>query len=150
MASYIVELHTGCWIAQTVGDPGRTLVKENARVYSRWQDAKCGLTWAQKYRPFENAKIVTAPKKQDCAKSDHEYGYIWRWKNCSWAPEGYPMAPYVGKKCKILCKGKRNSALLESDDSSKVVSSWRGNNALIEFKDGFKVVASWRALKRLK
>jgi hypothetical protein len=54
---YIVELEEGVWIAPWTGDPGRTRVKENARVYSRWQDAKAGLTWAEKSRPFPNAVL---------------------------------------------------------------------------------------------
>jgi len=60
-SNYIVELEPGVWLTRGDGlacDPARTLVMENARQYSRWQDAKVGLTWARKYRPFKNAKIV--------------------------------------------------------------------------------------------
>lgn len=63
MRRFIVELEPGVWLAQGKGYLSRTLKKENARSYSRWQDAKTGLTWAQKYRPFEGAQIIEIPAK---------------------------------------------------------------------------------------
>ena len=62
--SFIVELEPGVWLLPGCGDPGRTLNKASARRYGRWQDAKCGLTHARKYRPFKNAKIEDVPRRQ--------------------------------------------------------------------------------------
>jgi len=58
MKRYIIELEPGVWLARGQGDPCRTLVRAKARKYGRWQDAKTGLTWACKYRPFKNAQIL--------------------------------------------------------------------------------------------
>lgn len=63
---FIVELQEGCWLCRVQGDPGRTLVRDNARVYGRWQDARCALTWAQKYRPFRNAQIIPVRINKKC------------------------------------------------------------------------------------
>jgi hypothetical protein len=54
---YMVELEPGQWLPRK----GRIRVssRKEARVYSRWQDAKVGLTWAEKMnRPFPHARIV--------------------------------------------------------------------------------------------
>ena len=61
MGRYIVELEPGVWLARGQGDPCRTVVKESARRYGRWQDARVGLRWAEKYRPFKNAQIIEVP-----------------------------------------------------------------------------------------
>jgi hypothetical protein len=55
---YIVELEKGVWIAPWTGDPGRTLVIENARIFPDRKIAKRYLKKAQKMRPFKNAKII--------------------------------------------------------------------------------------------
>lgn len=57
-AYWIIELEKGVWVAPWKGDPGRTLNKEMARKFWRWQDAKTGLTLARKYRPFEHSRIL--------------------------------------------------------------------------------------------
>ncbi len=35
MNSYVAELEPGVWIAPWSGDPGRTLLKTNAKVFNR-------------------------------------------------------------------------------------------------------------------
>ncbi len=55
---YIVELECGCWIAEWNGDPGRTLLLENAKRFTCEGHAKTALCDARKYRPFKNAKII--------------------------------------------------------------------------------------------
>jgi len=55
---YIVELEEGCWIAPWGGDPGRTGKQENAQIFSGRASAQKLLDNAQRYRPFENARIV--------------------------------------------------------------------------------------------
>ena len=57
----IVELEPGVWMADTEGDPGRTLVKENARIFKCENFALLGLKIARTYRPFANAKIEMLP-----------------------------------------------------------------------------------------
>ncbi len=53
----IVKLEDGCWIADGVGDPPRTVVEENAKQFSTMADAHRALREARKYRPFKNAVI---------------------------------------------------------------------------------------------
>lgn len=57
---YIVELQPGVWLAPWTGDPGRTQVKFKARQYDQRSSAKCALTFARKYRAFEDARITSA------------------------------------------------------------------------------------------
>lgn len=54
---HIVELEPGVWMAPIEGDPGRTLVKENARIFKSENFALLGLKLARKYRPFVNACV---------------------------------------------------------------------------------------------
>jgi hypothetical protein len=55
----IVEIEEKVWLAPWEGDPGRTLVRENARQFETLRSAKMAITAARKYRPFKNAKITT-------------------------------------------------------------------------------------------
>ena len=55
---YVVELEQNCWIAPWDGDPGRTIVKENAQKFSSYQKAMKALKAARKCRPFLHATIV--------------------------------------------------------------------------------------------
>jgi len=57
---YIVKLENGCWIADWEGDPGRTVVEENAKLFTSYSSAKKALEKARKYRMFENAEIISA------------------------------------------------------------------------------------------
>lgn len=54
---YTVELEIGCWIADWEGDPGRTVVKENAQQFNNFVEAKKALEKAREYRPFKEAVI---------------------------------------------------------------------------------------------
>jgi hypothetical protein len=54
---WVVELEPGVWIADTDGDPGRTLVKENAQRFFMKSEAKKALEKARTFRAFKNAKI---------------------------------------------------------------------------------------------
>jgi hypothetical protein len=62
---YIVELEKGVWIASWEGDPGRTLVEENARKFPSLRSAQNGLKRARVYRPFLKAKILTVEVNDD-------------------------------------------------------------------------------------
>lgn len=55
---YIVELEKRVWLAPWDGDPGRTLVKENAKTFNCEKDAYKALELACKYRNFDNSKIM--------------------------------------------------------------------------------------------
>jgi len=57
-AKYIVELEAGVWIAPWDGDPGRTLIWENAKKYGTEELAKLALKVARTYRSFNKAKII--------------------------------------------------------------------------------------------
>lgn len=54
---YIVELESGVWIADTDGDPGRTLVESHAKTFTSLAEASKSLMDARNYRTFENASI---------------------------------------------------------------------------------------------
>lgn len=56
---FIVELEPGVWLAGSIGDPGRTLVKESAKQYKTRRGAAIALGIARKFRSFKNAVITT-------------------------------------------------------------------------------------------
>jgi len=53
----IVELETGCWLADGEGDPPRTLVKKYAKYFSTQKEALKALEEARKHRPFNKAVV---------------------------------------------------------------------------------------------
>jgi hypothetical protein len=55
--NWVVEIETGLWLATWVGDPGRTLLPQNARRYNSISSATMGLAMARRFRPFLDAKI---------------------------------------------------------------------------------------------
>lgn len=57
---YIVRLEKGVWLTDGVGDPARTVVKENATRYHDLKLAERDLRFARHHRPFLRAKIVPA------------------------------------------------------------------------------------------
>jgi len=58
MEMYVVELEEGVWLAPWRGDPGRTLVKKEARLFGSRHGARVALGFARRYRTFAKAKIV--------------------------------------------------------------------------------------------
>ncbi len=52
---WIIELEEGVWIAPWDGDPGRTLVQNNAQRFPSERGARQALRYARQYRPFVNA-----------------------------------------------------------------------------------------------
>jgi len=54
---YIVKLEKGVWVAPWSGDPGRTLVQENAQRFRKKHNAQQALTKSRKFRPFISAKV---------------------------------------------------------------------------------------------
>lgn len=55
---YIVELESGVYLAGWDGDPGRTLVRENALLFKSWRAAKVGVRRALRYRKFKDIAVV--------------------------------------------------------------------------------------------
>ena len=55
---FVVMLEKGCWLADTEGDPGRTLQKSNAKRFSDRSEAVFALRMARVYRRFRNAEII--------------------------------------------------------------------------------------------
>lgn len=41
-------------------------------------------------------------------------------------PEGYPLAKYKGQRCRVLCRGGKNSILVEFRDGHRAVVSRYG------------------------
>jgi hypothetical protein len=58
MKRYVVELEDGVWIADTDGDPGRTLKFGNAQLFESESEAAVAIGDARDYRPFPRAHIV--------------------------------------------------------------------------------------------
>ena len=69
MADWIVQIEPGVWLAAIEGDPGRTLVRDNAQPFKSMVAASRALTAARKYRPFVNASIDDDPNNQDTGQS---------------------------------------------------------------------------------
>lgn len=60
---FIVELESGVWLdVVETGDPGRTLVKENAEVFTSRAAARSALELARSHRVFKDARIDVAPE----------------------------------------------------------------------------------------
>jgi hypothetical protein len=55
---YVVRLADGVWLATGQGDPPRTLVLRNARMFSTMRGALTALKRARRFRPFSDAEIV--------------------------------------------------------------------------------------------
>jgi len=58
---YIVEIEHSVWLAPWDGDPGRTVVRENAKGFRLASSAFKALSKACEYRNFENAKVIPVP-----------------------------------------------------------------------------------------
>lgn len=58
--TYILELEPGVWLADWAGDPGKTLVKENAKTFKTRTDAANALKEAREFETFNDAKITKA------------------------------------------------------------------------------------------
>ncbi len=57
MNTWTVELEPGVWLAPWAGDPGRTLVKENAKAFHSRSGAEVALSAAREHRPFAKATV---------------------------------------------------------------------------------------------
>lgn len=58
---WIVQLQEGCWLAPWRGDPGRTLLIENAKRFRTENGAKHALSHAKKmfpFRDFSDARVL--------------------------------------------------------------------------------------------
>jgi hypothetical protein len=56
--SYIVKTEQFIYLAKGPSGNYETFERRQARRYSRWQDAKCALTWWQKYFYRPLAEII--------------------------------------------------------------------------------------------
>jgi len=57
MKEIIVELEKGVWLANWVGNPPTTLKIDSAKKFKTEKAAKKAIKEAQKYKPFENARV---------------------------------------------------------------------------------------------
>lgn len=57
---YIVELEKGCWLAPWEGDPGRTVVRANAKLFNTRLGALRAANKARIMRGFRNFSIQEA------------------------------------------------------------------------------------------
>lgn len=73
---YIVELEPSVWLADTEGDPGRTLVWGNAKLFGTEEAAENAIAEARKFRSFPNAAVDTvcaaSSEAADCTTEDPE------------------------------------------------------------------------------
>ncbi len=64
MSTWTVELEPGVWLAPWEGDPGRTLVKDNAKEFASRNKADTALAAAREYRPFAQATVSDDSARQ--------------------------------------------------------------------------------------
>lgn len=69
---FIVKLDHGVYIAPWSGDPGRTLVVDNAKVFTTQTKAALALSAARRYRPFPSAEILEIKTNPDDWKPVHK------------------------------------------------------------------------------
>ena len=74
---YIAELEKGVWIAPWSGDPGRTLKKENAKIFNLKSTSWRAIELAQKIRPFKKAKVIKVCRDNWHATTDDGCSSIW-------------------------------------------------------------------------
>ena len=55
---FIVRLEDGVWLADGDGDPPRTLVRDNARVFDSVFEASWAIGMARAMRPFHDAEVM--------------------------------------------------------------------------------------------
>lgn len=65
---YVVELQPNCWIANWLGDPGRTLRLGNARMFPTRRAAVRGLQAAREFRPFKQAVVLSLREAREKLK----------------------------------------------------------------------------------
>ena len=68
---YVVELQDGCWLADWPGDPGRTIVFENAKVFKTFLSAEKALNKARLCRPLKDSCILQARYSQEVARFEN-------------------------------------------------------------------------------
>lgn len=76
---WIVEIESGVWLDGSVGDPGRTLVRESAMLFSDYTRAEAALADARKFRKFPHARIVLdgdATRMMRLAKHNQAWRYV--------------------------------------------------------------------------
>lgn len=61
---WLAKLSEGCWLAPWEGDPGRTIVEDNAQRYKTEGAAKAALTRARKRHTFRKIKGQAVPATQ--------------------------------------------------------------------------------------
>lgn len=52
-----VQLEDGVWLSYVFGDPGRTVVEQNAMDFKIVDDAMAALVQARTYHPFDQARV---------------------------------------------------------------------------------------------
>jgi len=62
---YIVEIDEGVWLAPWKGDPGRTLVKENAKKYPTQLGARIAAGKAVRKYPWRESTLTVKIYKAD-------------------------------------------------------------------------------------
>lgn len=55
---FVVELEPDVFLGTDHGDPGRTLVIDNAKLFRNIHSAKNGLSKAREFRPFRKAAVI--------------------------------------------------------------------------------------------
>ena len=63
MSGYVVEIEHKVYLASWDGDPGRTLLRGNAKRFKSVRSATYGLYMARKYRDFPDAVILEVERQ---------------------------------------------------------------------------------------
>jgi len=70
---YVVELESGVWyVSDLDGDPGRTLLFENATIFRTIRAAQRAIEIAKQFRPWRNGPKVIAVFKNFELKNEKE------------------------------------------------------------------------------
>jgi len=85
---FVVELEIDVWLAGHNGDPGRTTLLKNAKVYKTEQGARIALGLARRYRKFKDAKVIPLTfynkKSMKCPPHLFRWYPTSKWGRCVW------------------------------------------------------------------
>ena len=62
---WVVQIEPGVWLSPWQGDPGRTLVLENAKRFKSAHAGECALRQARRWRAFAGAFVYQPNAKVD-------------------------------------------------------------------------------------
>lgn len=105
---WVVELCPGCWLAPWSGDPGRTLVVEEAKQYKSERGAKIALGHARRFRSLDKARVYLVTPDMQPGAEVARLRRVYKKKLGEMAQRYHELADSVGKCGSSIvdrCKG---------------------------------------------